>query len=352
MLRLHSDADLDRLLDSVNFTLDPTNPSKAIRLSEGLPPCPIIGHDLDQLIATGQSQWRKIKTDEKYLTAAHWEFAGTLAEIKQRCGDDHAKWTAAYKRIGIDRRRVSELLQYRIAFKTRTDAAKVQVTRANKLIRKAVRAEAKPGEYDPMQDCFETPQWLYDVLDAEFHFGLDAAATDECHKCAVYLTPKEDALTVNWHERSGGRAIFLNSPFERHQLPRFVEKAYDESQHGPEVTCVLPYYKSYPWFRDVVWTYAEVRQIQGQVVFDGFGPKFGKHAGNIAGPQSFDTIVGIFRPGQKGFSGPYIDRPGAKREVINLPIARSEARKLVEIEREALRRTTVGRICPKCGHRW
>jgi hypothetical protein len=46
------------------------------------------------------------------------------------------------------------------------------------------------------------------------------------------------------------------------------------------------------------------------VVFDGFGQKKGKHAGNIAGSQSFDTIVGIFRPGQKGFSGPYIDRPG------------------------------------------
>jgi phage N-6-adenine-methyltransferase len=203
-----------------------------------------------------------------------------------------------------------------------------------------------------MQDCFETPQWLYVVLDAEFHFALDAAATDECHKCAIYLTPKEDALTVNWHERSGGKAIFLNSPFERHQLPRFVEKAHGESQNGPAVACVLPYYKSYPWFRDIVWTYAEVRQIQGQVVFDGFGLKAGKHAGNIAGPQSFDTIVGIFRPGQKGFSGPYIDRPGAKREVINRPCAGVAAMKPAEADKEALGCKIDRQVCPKCGHRW
>jgi len=95
-------------------------------------------------------------------------------------------------------------------------------------------------------------------------------------------------------------------------LPAFVAKAFNESQGGLEVVCILPYYKSYPWFRDFVWAYAEVRQIQGHVVFDGFGPKAKKHAGNIAGPQSFDSIVAIFRPGQKGFSGPYIDRPGSR----------------------------------------
>ncbi len=226
---------------------------------------------------------------------------------------------SAYKKIGIDRRRVSEILLYRQVFANRAEAAKCSVPRANELIRRASRKGGKPEAYNPWEDCFETPQWLYDVLDAEFQFGLDAAATNDCHKCEVYLTPEQDALTQDWKAASGGKAVFLNSPFHRSILPSFVAKAYNESQKGLEVVCILPYYKSYAWFRDLVWAYAEVRQIQGHVVFDGFGPKAKKHAGNIAGPQSFDSIVAIFRPNQKGFSGPYIDRPGTRVGSPNEP---------------------------------
>jgi site-specific DNA-methyltransferase (adenine-specific) len=32
-------------------------------------------------------------------------------------------------------------------------------------------------------DEWETPQWLFDQLDAEFSFGFDAAATRENSKC-------------------------------------------------------------------------------------------------------------------------------------------------------------------------
>jgi len=162
---------------------------------------------------------------------------------------------------------------------------------------------------DTYEDCFSTPQWLYDALDREFHFALDAAATPESAKCASYITPEEDALKVNWKKRSGGKPIFLNAPFHRDILPEFVKKAYDESQTGVVIVCVLPYYKSYAWYRNYVNEYAEVRQIQGPVVFNGFGVKAGKHAGNVRGPQSLDTVIAIFRAGQKGFSGPYVDRP-------------------------------------------
>ena len=323
-------------LHKLGLTLDPANPSKAIPVSRNTPPGtslvalskagnakpPLLPPNASATVqpnddpgrqhwlATAKTQWAEIRKSEKYLTRKRWEFAGTLELLKSSFGDDIKAWTAAYREIGIDRRRVSELLLYRQVFKTAEAAEKCSLPKANQLIRRAGRQIGKPEGYDHFEDCFETPQWLYDVLNAEFGFGLDAAATKECHKCEVYLTPDQDALKQNWIAASGGKPIFLNAPFERRELPKFVEKAYDESQKGAEVVCVLPYYKSYPWFRDYVWAYAEVRQIQGMVVFDGFGRKKSKHAGNIAGSQSFDTIVAIFRPGQKGFSGPYIDRPG------------------------------------------
>ena len=47
---------------------------------------------------------------------------------------------------------------------------------------------------------------------------------------------------------AGGKPVFQLPPFHREQLPSFVKKAYEESQNGVVVVCIVPYYKSYPWF--------------------------------------------------------------------------------------------------------
>ena len=57
--------------------------------------------------------------------------------------------------------------------------------------------------YEPLMNTslchtWETPQWLFDQLDAEFHFTIDAAADDQNHKCERYYTVKDDALTQKW----------------------------------------------------------------------------------------------------------------------------------------------------------
>lgn len=47
-------------------------------------------------------------------------------------------------------------------------------------------------------DSWATPQWLFDELNTKYHFTLDAAASDENHKCDRYYTVKEDGLTQKW----------------------------------------------------------------------------------------------------------------------------------------------------------
>lgn len=47
-------------------------------------------------------------------------------------------------------------------------------------------------------DEWETPQTLFDELDAEFHFDLDPCANDENHKCRTYYTAEQDGLAKNW----------------------------------------------------------------------------------------------------------------------------------------------------------
>lgn len=59
------------------------------------------------------------------------------------------------------------------------------------------------------KNFWETPQKLFDELDAEFHFTLDAAASDENHKCARYFTQNDDGLRQNWE----GETVFCNPPY-------------------------------------------------------------------------------------------------------------------------------------------
>lgn len=57
--------------------------------------------------------------------------------------------------------------------------------------------------FSSQTDMWETPQPLFDELDREFHFTLDACAVRENAKCRHYFTPEEDGLKQDW-PRGGG----------------------------------------------------------------------------------------------------------------------------------------------------
>lgn len=73
-----------------------------------------------------------------------------------------------------------------------------------------------------------TPQNFFDRLNEEFHFVLDAAATDKTAKCKKYFTPADDGLAQRWN---CGGAVFCNPPYGR-QIGKWVAKAYHESVAG------------------------------------------------------------------------------------------------------------------------
>ena len=73
------------------------------------------------------------------------------------------------------------------------------------------------------KNFWETPQKLFDELDAEFHFTLDAAASDENHKCARYFTQNDDGLRQNW----GGETVFCNPPYGSKETGLWTEKCYN-----------------------------------------------------------------------------------------------------------------------------
>ena len=82
--------------------------------------------------------------------------------------------------------------------------------------------------YSSKNMCWCTPQDLYDQLDDEFHFVLDAAATSKSAKCDMYYTPEDDGLSQTWNR--GGGVSFAIRPtvaISRTGFPKLITKAYE-----------------------------------------------------------------------------------------------------------------------------
>ena len=75
---------------------------------------------------------------------------------------------------------------------------------------------------------WETPQDLFDELDAEFHFTLDPCATNQTAKCKKYYTEKENGLLQDWT----GETVFCNPPYSDVQQTAWVKKCYEHGLQG------------------------------------------------------------------------------------------------------------------------
>ena len=116
----------------------------------------------------------------------------------------------------------------------------------------------------------ETPQWLFDELDQEFHFTVDVCANERNHKCNQYYGSggtHQDGLSVPWHY---GRC-WMNPPYGR-EITKWVKKAYEESQEGTLVVGLLPARTDTRWFHDYIYHKAEIRFLKGRLKFSNNKP--------------------------------------------------------------------------------
>ena len=115
------------------------------------------------------------------------------------------------------------------------------------------------------KDYWETPQSLFDELNAEFHFTLDAAASDTNHKCEKYFTEQDDGL----RQSSAGETVFCNPPYGRKETGEWTKKCYEEAKN-PSTTVVLliPARTDRASFHDYVLGKAEIRFIRGRLKFE------------------------------------------------------------------------------------
>lgn len=134
---------------------------------------------------------------------------------------------------------------------------------------------------------WETPQELFDQLDAEFHFTLDAASSDANHKCPKYFTAENSAFNHEWW----GETVFCNPPYGK-AIAEWVRKCSAEaSRKDTIVVMLLPARTDTRWFQQFILNRAEVRFLKGRLRFETNGIP--------GGPAPFPSMIVVMRTGER-----------------------------------------------------
>jgi len=109
------------------------------------------------------------------------------------------------------------------------------------------------------RDCWQTPIEIFNALDLEFGFWLDAAASETNALCAHYLTEMDDSLSSEW---ASFGAIWCNPPYS--DIGQWVEKAAEQCRKQTQpVVMLLPADISTGWFSSALESADELRMITG-----------------------------------------------------------------------------------------
>jgi len=137
--------------------------------------------------------------------------------------------------------------------------------------------------YSSDRQDWETPQWLFDLLDEEYRFTLDVCATESNAKCWHYYTPEDNGLKRKWEGR-----CWMNPPYGR-EIVHWVERASKQLKYRRVelIVALLPARTDTKWWHEFVMPHASmIRYIEGRLKF-------------VGGPSSapFPSIVVVYRYG-------------------------------------------------------
>lgn len=123
--------------------------------------------------------------------------------------------------------------------------------KGNKMITKGMLTSNK--------DDWETPQDLFDKLNAFYGFTLDACASPENAKCKKYYTKEQNSLVQDWDNDT----IWCNPPYGR-EIAKFVRKAY---LCCSLVVMLLPARTDTKWFHDYIYNKQTIYFLKGRLKF-------------------------------------------------------------------------------------
>lgn len=104
-----------------------------------------------------------------------------------------------------------------------------------------------------------TPPWLFQRLDREFRFTVDAAASPENAKCRRFWTLEEDGLAQDWTDE----VVFCNPPYGA-GVGRWVRKA---AMGRGVAVLIVPTRTESRWWCEWALHASELRFVRGRVHF-------------------------------------------------------------------------------------
>jgi phage N-6-adenine-methyltransferase len=128
------------------------------------------------------------------------------------------------------------------------------------------------------KDDWGTPPEVFNPLNAEFGFDLDAAATIHNRKVPEWFGPGSDvpdALAASWCDYAAN--VWCNPPYSRGLQKRFIEKAASEAHYGVTSVLLLPARTDTQAFHTWIWDRErnqpydgiDVRFLRGRIKFVG-----------------------------------------------------------------------------------
>jgi phage N-6-adenine-methyltransferase len=125
--------------------------------------------------------------------------------------------------------------------------------------------DIKTSQEKALRQEWRTPEDFWTVLNAEFRFEMDVAASAENALCTEYLTEDEDALTdeVRW----GSGNAYCNPGFAN--LMPWMQKAFNEAMRMPQRVVVVMglVSPSTKWWNFCVRNCHEIRLVSPRVQF-------------------------------------------------------------------------------------
>lgn len=118
--------------------------------------------------------------------------------------------------------------------------------------------------YSSGRQDWQTPKELFAVLDREFAFTTDVAASEENALCPHFFTAETDGLRQDWQHL----ICYCNPPYNR--AAEFLQKAAEEHERGAAtIVLLIPARTDTSYW----WKYAlratEIRFLPGRLRFGG-----------------------------------------------------------------------------------
>jgi len=126
---------------------------------------------------------------------------------------------------------------------------------------------------------WETPQWLFNELNARYNFTLDACASKKNAKCERYFSKENNCLFKDW----GTNRVFMNPPYGK-DIYWFVKKAYDAAMKGAIVVALLPSRTDTKWWHEFCIKAERIFFIKGRLKF-----------GDSKNSAPFPSAIVVFR---------------------------------------------------------